>query len=384
MTNQRTNRQRENPLLAQSLPEWHDWRWQLSHAISNLTDLNTIPAAGMWLADLGEDERSRLDRVMDGYRMGITPYYLNLIRTFDSSDPIFAQIIPSKAEASLSPDELEDPIGDDNPDLNTHPVRVITHRYPDRVLFYPTPMCAVYCRYCFRKRMVGQAAYAPNPTEIAEGMAYITAHPEIREVIFTGGDPLMLPDDRLIKIMREAATIKHIRFLRIHSRLPVVNPFRLTDRLADKLASLGKSVRIVTHFNHAVEVTETAIQWINRLLEHKISVLNQSVLLNGVNADPKLLETLLLKLAEHGIQPYYLHHPDKVKGTGHFRITIARGREIYRELIQRLPGYAVPRYVLDIPGGYGKIPVDNDHVIPVAAGKYRLISPVGIEREYAD
>ncbi|MCF7800856.1 MAG: KamA family radical SAM protein [Candidatus Marinimicrobia bacterium] len=371
-------------MTTQPSPEWNDWRWQLSHTIRSLEQMEKIPAAEAWFASLDGQTRSRLERVLGTYQMGITPYYLSLIQKFEPGDPVFAQIIPREAEATILPDELEDPIGDDNPELHTHPVRTITHRYTDRVLFHPTPICAVYCRYCFRKRLVGQAAFTPNPADIEEGVAYIAAHPEIREVIFTGGDPLILPDNRLVKIMQQVAAIEHVLLLRIHTRLPVVNPFRLTAALADGLAGLGKPVRIVTHFNHPVEVTQTAVQAIRKLIERGIPVLNQSVLLNGVNADTRTLESLLLKLVTNGIQPYYLHHSDKVRGTGHFRLSISRGREIYRELLTRLPGYAVPGYVLDIPGGYGKIPVNSDHVIPLELGKYRLISLQGVRRDYQE
>lgn len=368
----------------QPFPEWEDWRWQLSHVIRTLDQMEQIPAAEAWLTSLDTPTRSRLEGVLETYQMGITPYYLSLIQNFDPGDPVFVQIIPREAEATLLPDELEDPIGDDNPELQTHPVPTITHRYADRVLFYPTPMCAVYCRYCFRKRLVGQAVFTPDPADIQKGIAYIAAHPEIREVIFTGGDPLILPDKRLLNIMEEVATIEHVTLLRIHTRLPVVNPFRLTADLAEGLAGLRKPVRIVTHFNHPVEVTLTAVQAIGRLTGRGIPVLNQSVLLHGVNADANLLESLLLKLVTNGIQPYYLHHPDKVQGSGHFRVSLSRGRRIYGELSNRLPGYALPRYVLDIPGGYGKIPVNSDHVIPLEPGKYRLISLQGVRRDYQE
>lgn len=384
MTNQHATIQRENPLSRQPFPEWQDWRWQLSRAVRSLTQFSDIPAAKGWLESLTLRERQGLDRVLNAYQMGITPYYLSLIETYDPLDPVFAQIVPRAAEETITPDELEDPIGDDNRELHTRPEQTITHRYRDRVLFHPTPMCAVYCRYCFRKRLVGQAAFTPNPTDIENGLAYIAAHPEIREVIFTGGDPLLLTDKRLVTLLQRVAVIDHISHLRIHTRLPVVNPFRISTALAEGFSSLGKPLRIVTHFNHAVEVTKTAVQAIRKLVERGIPVLNQSVLLKGVNADADCLEGLMLKLITHGIQPYYIHHPDKVRGTGHFRISVARGRDIYRELSARLPGHALPRYVLDIPGGYGKIPMDGDHVIPLGNGKYRLINLQGVQREYED
>ena len=374
----------DNPLVRQRSPDWGDWRWQLSHTVRSLDELGSFQEAKTWIDSLPESEITQLATVMSSYQMGVTPYYLSLIESYDYSDPIFSQIIPQRLELITTADELEDPIGDANPELSTQPVSTITHRYRDRVLFYPIPNCAVYCRFCFRKRLVGQAAFVPKPAELEAGFHYIEHHPEIKEVILTGGDPLMLSDIRLTDILTRLSTIEHVEILRIHSRLPVVNPFRLTHDLARRLETIGKPLRIVTHFNHPAEVTATAVKWIKHLISRGINVLNQTVLLNGVNAHPDILEVLFTKLVEGGIQPYYLHHPDKVRGTSHFRMTLEAGQEIYRELLHRLPDHAVPRYVLDLPGGYGKIPVTGDTIRKIADGHYMVKTTDDLEREYED
>lgn len=374
----------ENPLDHQHSSEWRDWRWHLSHSVRSLDELRVIPAAATWINSIAAFEISQIEQVMTSYQMGVTPYYLSLIQSYHRTDPIFSQIIPQSAEGVTTADELEDPIGDANPVLQTQPIATITHRYKDRVLFYPNPICAVYCRFCFRKRLVGQAAFIPKPAQLEAGFRYIEQHSEIREVILTGGDPLMLSDNRLMTLLERLAAMPHVRLLRIHSRLPVVNPFRLTNDLARRLGTIGKPVRMVTHFNHPVEVTATVVEWTGHLLAQGIHVLNQSVLLKGVNASPDILEALFMNLVEGGIQPYYLHHPDKVRGTSHFRLPLETGQEIYREVLRRLPGHVVPRYVLDLPGGYGKIPVTSDYITKIAPGHYHAKALDGSERIYDD
>lgn len=373
-----------NPLDYRSSSEWKDWRWQLTHTIRSLDDLRRVPAAACWIASLADEKISQIGRVLESYQMGITPYYLSLIQSFDKSDPIFVQIVPQEPEIITTEDELDDPIGDANPELHTQPVSTITHRYPDRVLFFPNPICAVYCRFCFRKRLVGQAAFVPKPDELEAGFHYIAQHPEIREVILTGGDPLMLSDNRLIAILERLAAIGHVQILRIHTRLPVVNPFRFTPDLARRLSSVGKPVRIVTHFNHPGEITPVAVEYLDLILAQGMEVLNQTVLLRGVNADAAVLAELVNKLTDNHIQPYYLHHPDKVRGTSHFRLSIAEGRQIYNELLRRSPDRSMPQYVLDLPGGHGKIPVTDDYIRPISPGRYLAKTLTGTQREYRD
>jgi len=369
---------------AQTGPDWQDWQWQLRHSIRSVADFHRVPELAAWWESISPENRQALRLILSVHQMGVTPYYLNLIQDYSPADPIFNQIIPSVSEKTITPDELTDPIGDNNPELGTQPAPAITHRYPDRVLFHPTSLCAVYCRFCFRKQLVGQSAFSADPRIMAAGYDYIRQHGEIEEVILTGGDPLMLSDRRLCSILKRLAGIDHIQRLRIHTRLPVVNPFRLSRNFAKILQDIRKPVRIVTHFNHPREISPVALDYLANLHARGIPVLNQTVLLRSVNAGPLILRELMLKLADAGIQPYYLHHPDKVRGTSHFRLTIEEGLAIYRALRLSLPGFAVPLYVLDVPGGYGKLPVDSDAVRRQPAGGYLIRTPHGLEILYTD
>jgi len=319
-----------------------------------------------WLLERGQAsgfDEVKFQELTSNYRMGITPYYFNLISTFDETDPVYRQIVPTSAELLVLPEELEDPIGDENPARGSRPLKALIHRYPNRVLLIPTAQCAVYCRFCFRKRLVGEPEHNSREEDLQAAYDYIHKHEEIEEVILTGGDPLTLGDNSIQNILKALEGIKHLRLIRIHTRLPVVNPFRLTAELGHIIASLEKPVWISSHFNHPVEITTTAMQQIQGWVNQGIPFLNQSVLLAGVNDSPQILRDLFMSLIEIKVKPYYLHQADLVQGTSHLRVPIERGLNILRELQGELPGYALPHYVLDRPGGLGKIPLQNQFTI---------------------
>jgi lysine 2,3-aminomutase len=295
-----------------------------------------------------------LDRVAARYAVAITPAMEELIDPADPADPIARQFRPDPAELDRHPEELADPIGD-----GTHsPVDGIVHRYPDRVLFKPVHVCAVYCRFCFRREVVGPGAEQVLSAEAsARALDYIRAHPEIWEVILSGGDPLVLSPRRLARITEALAAIEHVRVLRIHTRLPVVDPARITDDLVAALRASGKASWVVLHANHPRELTQAARAACARLIEAGIPMLSQSVLLRGINDDPATLEALMRAFVESRIKPYYLHHGDLAPGTAHLRTTIAEGQALLRDMRGRVSGLCQPAYVLDIPGGHGKSPI---------------------------
>lgn len=295
-----------------------------------------------------------LDEVAARYAVAITPAMEALIDADDARDPIAAQFRPDARELEIAPDELRDPIGDD-----PHtPVKGVVHRYPDRVLLKLVHVCPVYCRFCFRREMVGpQGDGTLAGAALDAAFAYIEAHPEIWEVILTGGDPLMLSARRTQEITARLAAIPHVKIARWHTRVPVVDPLRVTPDLADALRADGLTTYVVVHANHARELTAQARAAFARLVDAGVPMLSQTVLLKGVNDDADTLEALMRALVEARVKPYYLHHLDKAPGTSHFRCTIAEGQALVRALHERASGLAQPAYVLDIPGGHGKAPL---------------------------
>jgi lysine 2,3-aminomutase len=246
------------------------------------------------------------------------------------------------------------------------------HRYPDRVLLKLTPICAVYCRFCFRREMVGPGAKPLTPRQLAAAIDYIAAHPEIWEVILSGGDPLVLSARRLRQVMARLAAIAHVKVVRLHSRVPVVDPARITPELTRALKARGKAIYVVLHANHARELTEAARQACARLVDAGIPMLSQSVLLAGVNDQPQTLAALMRALVECRIKPYYLHHGDLAPGTSHLRTSIERGQQLIRQLRGRLSGLCQPSYVLDIPGGHGKSPIGPSYLSRDEHGRTRI------------
>ena len=295
-----------------------------------------------------------LERVAARYAIAVTPEIAALIDAEDADDPIARQFIPNALELVQEAGERADPIGDD-----AHsPVAGIVHRYPDRVLFKLVHVCAVYCRFCFRREMVGPGkATALSDTDYRGALDYIRSRPEIWEVILTGGDPLMLSPRRLAEIMADLAAIDHVNIIRLHTRVPVAAPARISDETVAALRVAGATTWVAVHANHARELTAEARAACARMVDAGIPLVSQSVLLRGVNDDAKTLEALMRAFVECRIKPYYLHHGDLAPGTAHLRTTIARGQELIRGLRGRVSGLCQPDYVLDIPGGHGKAPI---------------------------
>ncbi|KEP69001.1 lysine 2,3-aminomutase [Thioclava dalianensis] len=321
--------------------------------------------------------RADLERVAQEFRIRVTPEMRGAIST--PADPVAAQFVPSAHELHIRPEELGDPIGDD-----AHsPVPGLTHRYPDRVILHITKTCDVYCRFCFRRETVGEIGPLPE-AQLDAALEYIAATPAIREVILTGGDPLTLSPRRLGAVLDRLGAIAHLDQIRLHTRVPVVAPERITEALCERLRA-APTVWIVLHTNVAQELTEAARGAIARLVDHGIPLLSQTVLLRGVNADPDTLEALMRALTALRVKPYYLHHCDLARGTSHFRTTLAEGRAVMAELARRCSGTMIPRYVLDIPGGFGKVEITADHVAPTGtAGQWRITDRQGRVHDYAD
>ncbi len=299
-------------------------------------------------------QRDALEAVAARYAVALPPALASLIDPDDPADPIARQIVPDPAELAVRPEELADPIGDD-----AHsPVEGIVHRYPDRVLLKLTHVCAVYCRFCFRREMVGPGqGDALSKEALAAALDYVRSDPNIWEVILTGGDPLILSARRLREVMRALAAIDHVKVLRIHSRVPVADPARISKELVRALKVKGKATYVAVHVNHARELSDEARAACARLADAGIPLLAQSVLLKGVNDTPQALEALLRACVECRIKPYYLHHGDLAPGTAHLRTNVACGQDLMRALRGRLSGLCQPTYVLDIPGGHGKSPI---------------------------
>jgi len=293
-----------------------------------------------------------LQQVAAQFAVALTDELAGLIDPADPADPIAAQFVPSAAELQTADEERADPIGDER----WSPVPGIVHRYPDRVLLKPSLICPVYCRFCFRREQIGSRGAVLGRAELDRAYAYISGRPEIWEVVVTGGDPFLLTPRRIAAIVGALADIDHVQVIRFHTRVPIVDPRRIGAALVAALAA-DKAVYVVVHANHPRELTEAVKAAVTRLTRAGIPVLSQSVLLRGVNDDAAVLEQLFRALVAMRVKPYYLHHPDLARGTGHFRGDIADGQLLMRELRRRASGLCQPTYVLDIPGGHGKVPI---------------------------
>lgn len=312
-----------------------------------------------------------LERVAARYAVALTADVAGLIDPADPRDPIARQFIPDPAELDTGPGESADPIGDD-----THsPREGVVHRYPDRALLKLVHVCPVYCRFCFRREMVGPGRRRMlSHAARAAAIDYIRAHPEIWEVILTGGDPLVLSPRRLHEIMEALAAIAHVKIVRLHTRIPAVDPGRITPSLVAALKASGKTCYVVLHANHPRELTARTRAACARLVDAGIPMLSQTVLLHGVNDDEATLGELMRALVECRIKPYYLHHGDLAPGTSHLRTTIAQGQALMRALHGRMSGLCQPTYVLDIPGGHGKSPIGPTYLRPrdAEAGMFEI------------
>ena len=311
-------------------------------------------------AGLLEPARAETLRAVEArYSVAVTPEIAALIDPADPADPIARQFLPDLRELATLPQERADPIGDDA----FSPTDGLVHRYSDRVLLKLLSVCPVYCRFCFRRETVGLGKGASLSEEaLDKALAYVAGRPEIFEVILTGGDPLALSARRLRAVAERLAAIPHVAVLRIHTRAPTTAPRLVTAERLEALKASGKAVYMVLHVNHARELSAPAREAIARIQRAGISTLAQTVLLAGVNDDADVLEQLMRALVTAQITPYYLHHPDLAPGTGHFRLSLERGRALYGELARRISGVALPSYVLDIPGGYGKVPLQQSHL----------------------
>ena len=309
------------------------------------------------------DTLADLERVAARYAVSLTPALADLIDPADPLDPIARQFIPDPAELEARPGETPDPIGDDAHSL----LEGIVHRYPDRVLLKLVHVCPVYCRFCFRREMVGPTRRRTlSRAALDAALGYVRSHPEIWEVILTGGDPLILSPRRLRDVMQRLAAVTHVKIIRVHTRVPVADPARVTSELVRALKVAGKASYVVLHANHARELTRRARGACARLIDAGIPMLSQSVLIRGVNDDAATLGALMRALVECRIKPYYLHHGDLAPGTSHLRTTIAEGQALMRALHGRLSGLCQPTYVLDIPGGHGKSPIGPNYLARTA------------------
>jgi lysine 2,3-aminomutase len=325
------------------------------------------------------EAQAALDAVAARYAIAVSPAMAALIDPADSADPIARQFLPDPAELEAREGETADPIGD-----GAHsPVAGIVHRYPDRVLLMLTHICATYCRFCFRRERVGPGKSDALSAEAVQGaLAYIAGDPQIWEVILSGGDPLVLSPRRLAAVMAALGEIDHVKVIRLHTRVPAVAPDKITPALVRALKRSGKAVYVALHANHARELTPEARAACARLIDAGIPMVSQSVLLRGVNDDAAVLGDLMRAFVETRIKPYYLHQGDLAPGTGHLRVSLEEGQALMRALRGRISGLAQPTYVLDIPGGHGKVPVGPSYVDAGPDGARRVRDPWGGAHDY--
>jgi lysine 2,3-aminomutase len=343
--------------------------------LRSLKTIDDLQEAGL----VSAGHRAGLEEVAARYAVAVTPAISALIDPGDPNDPIARQFIPDVAELVHLPEEREDPIGD-----GAHtPVEGIVHRYPDRVLLKAVHVCPVYCRFCFRREMVGPQGLGMLASQAMDNaFAYIAEHPEIWEVILTGGDPLVLSPRRLASIMERLASIDHVKIVRFHTRVPVVEPERVDGALIAALKASGKTTYLALHANHPRELTADARAACARLVDSGIVMVSQSVLLKGVNDDPDTLAALMRTFVENRIKPYYLHHPDLAPGTSHFRLTIEEGQALVASLRGRVSGLCQPAYILDIPGGHGKTVISASTIGDNGGGCYTVSDFNGGEHAY--
>ncbi|HEY3445049.1 MAG TPA: KamA family radical SAM protein [Myxococcales bacterium] len=339
--------------------EWRDWRWQQRHAVG--------PEDLAKHLSLSDEERAGLAAVPAGLPVGATPYYLSLADPLDPACPVRMQIVPRAAEALVCQGELADPLGEDR----AMPVPGLVHRYPDRALFLATDRCSVYCRHCTRRRRTGRGAPSITQAAVERAAGYVRAHPEIREVLVSGGDPLLLPTSRLAAVLRAFRDIRHVEVLRVGTRMPVANPMRVDAALAKALRRLAP-LYVVTHFNHPKELTRESRAACERLVDAGVPVENQTVLLRRINSSPRILGELFRGLLAIRVRPYYLHQMDVAQGTEHLRTPLEEGVRILAALRGRVSGLAIPHFAVDLPGGGGKVTLQPDYVLSADARQVRL------------
>lgn len=353
--------------------EWNDWQWQLKNRITTIDALKSV-------INLTDSEYSAINDEDKCLPMSITPYYATLLDRDNPNQPLRKAVIPTVDETYLSEGEFEDPLAEDE----YSPVPGIVHRYPDRVLFLVTDFCSVYCRYCTRSRMVGRCKQQYNSVkQLDDAIAYIESNPNIRDVLLSGGDPLTMPEDRLEWILMKLKAIKHVEFIRIGTKVPAVLPQRVTDKLVNMLKRYHP-LFISIHFTHPDELTPETKQACNRLADAGIPLGSQTVLLKGVNDNIDTLKSLFQGLLTCRVRPYYLYQCDPIKGSRHFRTSVNKGIEIIKGLRGHTTGYAVPTYVIDAPGGGGKIPIYPESIVEREGNNIILRNRDGLLFKYPD
>ena len=352
--------------------QWNDWKWQVKNRIETLEQLKQY-------VQLTPEEEEGVRSVLSTLRMAITPYYLSLIDPNNPKDPVRRQCIPTALETNIASADLLDPLHEDE----DSPVPGLTHRYPDRVLFLITDMCSMYCRHCTRRRFAGQKDDESPQDRIEKAIEYIERTPEVRDVLLSGGDALMVSDAKLEYIISRLRAIPHVEIVRLGTRTPVVCPQRITPELCEMLKKYHP-IWINTHFNHPNEVTPEAIEACNRLANAGVPLGNQSVLLRGVNDCVHVMKKLVHCLVKMRVRPYYIYQCDLSMGLEHFRTPVSKGIEIIEGLRGHTSGYAVPTFVVDAPGGGGKTPVMPQYVISQAPGKVVLRNFEGVITTYTE
>ncbi|MFA6715977.1 MAG: lysine 2,3-aminomutase [Victivallaceae bacterium] len=363
-----------NGISGATRSNWNDWKWQLKHCIKDLNTFERLTGVSF-----SAEMRKQFKKITDKFPISITPYYLSLIDTDNmDNDPIFRQSFPVIQELDIQDSDMSDPLHEDK----DSPVPGITHRYPDRVLFLVSNTCSMYCRHCTRKRHVGDIDSIPDKKEILKGIDYIRRTPQIRDVLLSGGDPFLLSTEYLEWILSQLKDIGHVEVIRIGTRTPVVMPQRITGNLVTMLKKYHPWIN--THFNHPREITNSSRKALNMLADAGIPLGNQSVLLAGVNDCPRIMRSLFHKLVANRVRPYYLYQCDLSEGLSHFRTPIGKGIEILESLIGHTSGFCVPTYVIDAPGGGGKIPVMPNYLISWSTNKVVLRNYEGVLTTYKE
>jgi lysine 2,3-aminomutase len=357
------------------IEQWTDWKWHIKHTIRDINIVEKLLGISF-----SSKERKELNKTIKKFPLAVTPYYLSLIDAEDfRNDPIFRQSIPSVKELIVKKCEMKDPLDEDK----DSPVPYITHRYPDRVLLHVSNSCSMYCRHCTRKRKVGDKDYFISKKELYKSIEYIRKNESIRDVLLSGGDPLMLSDEFLKEILTAIRDIDHVEIIRIGSRMPVVLPYRITDELVDMLKEF-QPLYFNTHFNHPRELGVASKEALRKLADAGICLGNQTVLLAGVNDCPKIIKKLCHQLLKYRVRPYYLYQCDLSEGLAAFRTPVGKGMEIIESMIGHTSGLAVPTYVIDAPAGGGKIPVMPNYLISWSTNKVILRNYEGIITTYQE
>ena len=352
--------------------EWNDWQWQIQNRLTTVDQIAQV-------VNLTDQDRQDIEKVMEGFRVGITPYYASLMDPDDQKDPIRMQAVPTLAESKRGSADMEDPLHEDE----DSPAPGLTHRYPDRVLFLITDQCSMYCRHCTRRRLAGEKDGARSRADIDECIAYIKKTPQVRDVLLSGGDCLCVSDETLDYIFTELRKIDHVEIVRLGSRTPVVMPQRITDDLVNMLKK-HHPVWLNTHFNHPKEMTPDAMAACAKLADAGIPLGNQSVLLRGINDKPDVMRKLVHELVMNRVRPYYIYQCDLSLGIEHFRTKVSKGIELIECLRGHTSGYCVPTFVVDAPGGGGKTPVMPQYIISQTPDKVILRNYEGVITTYTE